>query len=96
MVTANFFQSIGMVSKAIFMSLSRQLLFLLPCLLIFPHLWGIDGVWFSMPAADLISSIVAAILLVHHFRQFKRKEEELDITKGNREQVELQPSTKKG
>ncbi len=96
MVNANFFQSIGMVSKAIFMSLSRQLLFLLPCLLIFPHLWGIDGVWFSMPAADLISSIVAAILLVHHFRQFKRKEEELDITKGNREQVELQPSTKKG
>jgi hypothetical protein len=34
--------------------------------------------------------------LVHHFRQFKRKEEELDITKGNREQVELQPSAKEG
>ena len=74
MVTANFFQSIGMVGKAIFMSLSRQLLFLLPCLLIFPRLWGINGVWFSMPAADLISSIVAAVLLTQHFRQFKRKE----------------------
>jgi Na+-driven multidrug efflux pump len=56
------------------MSLSRQLLFLLPCLLIFPRLWGINGVWFSMPAADLISSIVAAVLLTQHFRQFKRKE----------------------
>lgn len=75
MVTSNFFQSIGMVKKAIFMSLSRQLLFLLPCLLIFPNIWGIDGIWYSMPTADLISSIVAAILLLHHFRQFRTKEE---------------------
>ena len=74
MVTANFFQSIGMVGKAIFMSLSRQLLFLLPCLLIFPYYWGIDGIWYSMPAADLISSIVAAFLLIYQFRQFNRKE----------------------
>ncbi len=74
MVTANFFQSIGMVGKAIFMSLSRQLLFLLPCLLIFPRFWGIDGIWYSMPVADLVSSIVAAILLIHQFRQFKTKE----------------------
>jgi len=73
MVTANFFQSIGMVGKAIFMSLSRQLLFLLPCLLIFPRFWGIDGIWYSMPVADLISSIVAAILLIYQFRQFKTK-----------------------
>lgn len=72
MVTSNFFQSIGMVSKAIFMSLSRQLLFLLPCLLIFPRYWGINGIWYSMPAADLTSSIVAAILLFVQFKQFKR------------------------
>ncbi|MDR2815720.1 MAG: MATE family efflux transporter [Proteiniphilum sp.] len=76
MVTANFFQSIGMVSKAIFMSLSRQLLFLLPCLLIFPYRWGINGIWYSMPAADLISSIVAAVMLIYQFRQFKIKERE--------------------
>lgn len=73
MVTANFFQSIGMPGKAIFMSLSRQLLFLLPCLLILPHFWGINGVWFSMPIADLISSIVAAIILIRQFRSFKTK-----------------------
>lgn len=76
MVTANFFQSIGMVGKAIFMSLSRQLLFLLPCLLILPKYWGIDGIWYSMPVADLISSIVAAILLIYQFRQFRMKESE--------------------
>ena len=76
MVTSNFFQSIGMVGKAIFMSLSRQLLFLLPCLLIFPYYWGINGIWYSMPAADLISSIVAAGMLIYQFRQFKLKEQE--------------------
>ncbi len=74
MVTANFFQSIGMAGKAIFMSLSRQLLFLLPCLLILPYFWDINGVWFSMPIADFISSIVAAIMLIHQFRSFKAKE----------------------
>lgn len=72
MVTANFFQSIGMVGKAIFMSLSRQLLFLLPFLLIFPHIWGINGVWYSMPAADIVSSIVAAFILILHFRKFNK------------------------
>ncbi|HBX47051.1 MATE family efflux transporter [Limibacterium fermenti] len=76
MVTSNFFQSIGMVGKAIFMSLSRQLLFLLPCLLILPRYWGIDGIWYSMPVADLISSVVAAIMLIYQFRQFKIKERE--------------------
>lgn len=73
MVTTNFFQSIGMVGKAIFLSLSRQLLFLLPCLLIFPNYWGIDGIWYSMPTADLIASIVAAAMLMYQFRQFKVK-----------------------
>ena len=71
MVTANFFQSIGMPGKSIFMSLSRQLLFLLPCLLIFPYFWGINGVWFSIPVSDAISSIVAAIMLFRQLRMFK-------------------------
>lgn len=71
MVTANFFQSIGMVNKSIFMSLSRQLLFLLPCLLIFPYFWGINGIWYSMPVADTISSIIAGVLLVRQLRVFK-------------------------
>jgi putative MATE family efflux protein len=73
MVASNFFQSIGMVGKAIFMSLSRQLLFLLPCLLILPHYWGINGVWYSMPVADLTSSVVATLMLIYQFRQFRMK-----------------------
>ena len=77
MVTTNFFQSIGMASKAIFLSLSRQLLFLLPGLLFLPHLFdnmgwdGSWGVWFSMPLSDLLASLVAAVMLIRQFRIFR-------------------------
>jgi len=74
MVTTNFFQSIGMAKKAIFLSLTRQLLFLLPCLLILPPIFGINGVWYSMPSADLLSSLVAAYMLTTQFRKFKNKQ----------------------
>jgi len=69
MVTSNFFQSIGMAGKAIFMSLTRQVLFLLPCLLILPSFFGVKGVWYSMPAADLLASIIAAYLLMAQYRK---------------------------
>lgn len=69
MVTSNFFQSIGMPGKAIFMSLTRQVFFLLPFLFIFPPLFGVNGVWFSMPAADLLASIVACYMLVTQYRK---------------------------
>lgn len=78
-VTSNFFQSIGMAKKAIFMSLTRQVLFLLPCILFFPSIWGLKGVWYSMPASDLLSSIIAAILLV---RQYKTSKKQLSLNKG--------------
>lgn len=69
MVTSNFFQSIGMAKKAIFMSLSRQVLFLLPCLLILPPFFGVKGVWFSLPTADLLASVIAGLLLVSQYRK---------------------------
>ena len=72
MVTANFFQSIGMAGKAIFLSLSRQLLILLPCLLILPHFFGALGVWISMPVSDLLASIIAAVMLLLQFRKFHK------------------------
>jgi len=70
MVTSNFFQSIGMPGKAIFMSLSRQVLFLLPFLLILPPVFGVKGVWYSMPASDLMASLVATYLLVRQYRKY--------------------------
>lgn len=69
MVTSNFFQSIGHAKKSIFMSLSRQVLFLLPCLIILPHFIGVKGVWYSLPLSDFLSSIIAAILLIKQYKK---------------------------
>ena len=71
MVTGNFFQSIAQPGKSIFLSLSRQLLFLVPFIIIFPHFWGINGVWASLPASDLVSSVISACLLGNYFRKHK-------------------------
>ena len=70
MVATNFFLSIGMSKKAIFLSLTRQMLFLIPCLIILPRFFGTLGVWISMPVADTIATIVTAIVLVNQFKQF--------------------------
>lgn len=71
-VTTNFFQSIGLAKKAIFLSLTRQLLFLIPFLIILPRYFGVAGVWYSMPAADFISCVMAALMLWHQFRKFRQ------------------------
>jgi putative MATE family efflux protein len=73
MVTSNFFQSIGKSGKAIYLSLTRQVLFLLPALLIFPSFFGVKGVWMSMPAADLLASVNAGYLLLQEYRKSKAK-----------------------
>lgn len=62
-VIQNFFQSIGKPKLSIFLSLTRQLLFLLPFLLILPRYYGVDGVWASMCGSDLLAFIVAVIML---------------------------------
>ncbi|MBR5841205.1 MAG: MATE family efflux transporter [Bacteroidaceae bacterium] len=71
MVTGSFFQSIAQPGKAIFLSLSRQLLFLVPFIIIFPHFWGINGVWISLPASDFVSAIITTVLLTNYFRKHK-------------------------
>ncbi len=76
MVASNFFQSIGLASKAIFLSLTRQLIILLPSLIFLPMWFGVDGIWFSMPLSDLLSSIIAAIMLIQQFKKFKYKSQQ--------------------
>ena len=78
MVVTNFFQSIGMAGKAIFMSLSRQLLFLMPGLLFLPHFFEVStpwdgswGVWCAMPVSDLMATVVAFFMLTHQLRKFR-------------------------
>ncbi|WP_300724672.1 MATE family efflux transporter [uncultured Bacteroides sp.] len=78
MVTSNFFQSIGMAKKAIILSLSRQVLILIPCLLILPLFWDADGIWYSMPISDFLASIIAAVMLYNQFKHFKHKAAQMD------------------
>ncbi len=73
MVATNFFLSIGMSKKAIFLSLTRQMLFLIPFLLILPRFYGTLGVWISIPLADTVATAVTAWVLVNQFRQFRRQ-----------------------
>ena len=72
MVTSNFFQSIGKPGKAIYLSLTRQVLFLLPALLILPSFFGVKGVWMSMPTADLLASLNAGYLLYLEYKKNKK------------------------
>jgi putative MATE family efflux protein len=73
MVVSNFFQSIGKAPKAIFLSATRQLLFLIPLILILPNYWGTNGIWWSMPISDLIATFTASILLYLEYKKFKQK-----------------------
>lgn len=72
MVTSNFFQCLGMVKKSIFLSLSRQLIFLLPCVYCLPMLFQEKGVWMSFPISDGLAIIVSAIFIANIFGKFKK------------------------
>lgn len=76
-----------MPGKSIFLSLTRQLIFLLPAILILPHVFNdkVLGVWTALPTADCASCVVSAIMMVVQLRKFRRKAE---LAK---EQAALQP-----
>lgn len=73
-VVTNFFQSIGMAGKSIFLSLTRQFLFLIPALTILPTFFGTTGIWLSMPSADLLASVVTAMMFILQIRTFRKME----------------------
>lgn len=74
-VISNFFQSIGQAKVSIFLSLSRQLIFLIPSLLILPGFYGIDGVWASLPLSDTIAFFVALAALFVYMRRNKGQQQ---------------------
>lgn len=86
MVTGNFFQSIGQAGKSIYLSLTRQLIFLVPALLLLPSLMPIlglpklDGIWLSLPVSDGLASLNAAVLLWLQIRKFKQADENVEAT----------------
>ena len=76
MVITNFFQCIGKVKISIFLSLSRQLLILLPLLGLLPLFWDIEGVWYSMPISDFSAAVIAAIVMSWYMKKLKRMHRE--------------------
>ena len=73
MVVTSFFQSIGKAKVSMFLSLSRQLIFLLPLLAVLPGIYGVDGVWWAMPISDTIAAIVTFVIMTAYMRKFKRQ-----------------------
>ena len=72
MVTSNLFQCLGMVKISIFLSLSRQLIFLLPLIYLLPLWLREEGVWISFPISDMLSVIVSVVFIIRLFRKFNR------------------------
>jgi putative MATE family efflux protein len=70
-VITNFFQCIGKVKISIFLSLSRQLIILLPLAYILPLFWELDGVWYSMPFSDFASFFMTIPILWWYLRKLK-------------------------
>ena len=78
-VTSNFFNSIGKSQLGVFMSLTRQIIFLLPLIIIFPIFMGIDGVMYAGPIADAAAAIVCGYFTIRELKELKKLE--IDITK---------------
>lgn len=79
-VVTSFFQSLGMVKKSIFLSLSRQLLFFIPGLYILPPFWQLKGVWMAFPVSDFLATVTTGVLFILQLRSFNKMEESNKLT----------------
>ncbi len=70
-VGGTYFQATGRAAIATFLSLTRQLIFLIPCVVIFARLWGVTGVWLGYPASDLASTILVTIFLFRYRHELR-------------------------
>ena len=79
-VVGNFFQCIGKAKRAIIISVSRQMLFIVPLLYTLPQHLGVDGVWYAIPIADALAALLAAMLLAYQLRKLhKNPSKEISI-----------------
>lgn len=73
-ITSTFFTSIGKPLRGIFLSLTRQIIFLLPLILLLPRMMGIDGILYAGPTADLLSAVCAVVMAMMAFRDMRKLE----------------------
>lgn len=79
-LSSNFFTSIGKPKKGIFLALTRQILFLLPLIIVFPMFMGIDGIMYAGPIADFMAAAVSALLLTREVRLMKSMDRDLNCS----------------
>lgn len=72
-MSSTFFTSIGKPKMGTFLSLTRQIIFLLPLIVIFPRLWGIEGIMYAAPIADLLAAIVSGTMLIRELRSMGKE-----------------------
>lgn len=72
-VSANYFLAVGKPKQAMLLALSRQVLFLIPFIIILPRFFGLNGIWAAGPSADLASSLLTATWLLIEVRQLNTK-----------------------
>ena len=65
-----------MAGKSVFLSLTRQVIFMIPLLLILPPLMGLDGVWSAYPISDLVATVVSVIMLIFQMKKIKARAKE--------------------
>jgi Na+-driven multidrug efflux pump len=75
-VSTNYFQAIGKAKVAIFLGLSRQVIVLIPLLLILPTIFKLNGVWFAGPVSDFLASLLTGLLLFKELKKLDKKHQE--------------------
>jgi len=70
-IGAGMFQALGKAFPALILSMARQILFLIPIVLVLPHIAGLDGVWFSFPIADASAFLITLVLFIKQIRNLK-------------------------
>lgn len=71
--TSQLFQSLSLSRQAVFLSLTRQIIFLLPALLVLPYFYGLDGVWYAMPLGDILATLVSGSMIIYYFKKWNKQ-----------------------
>lgn len=72
-ISSNYFQATGKPRKALFLSLLRQVIVLIPAILILPRFFGVEGIWYAMPLSDLLASLLTGTFILKEIKSLKQK-----------------------
>ena len=72
MLTTNYYQSVGRAGLSIFLSLTRQIIILIPAIIVLPRLFGFNGIWWSGPLSDFLSAVTASFFYVHECKKLRQ------------------------